>query len=72
MSDLEIKNLSDRELLILINEKLSQVCHKVDRHNKIILGNGVPGLRAQVWAMWGIFLLIATQVNWSQIARFLK
>jgi hypothetical protein len=57
MTDIEIHAKSDRELLILVVEKLNTMCDKVKRLDKSVHGNGLPGIRAQVWVLWGIFVV---------------
>jgi hypothetical protein len=55
MDDIELHAKSDRELLILAVEKLNTMCHRVNKLDRAVHGNGVPGLKAQVWVLWGIF-----------------
>lgn len=54
--DIRLEAKSDRELLIMLVDKLNHVCGKVDRHDKWLAGNGTPGLRFQVWVLWACFV----------------
>lgn len=58
MTDLDINAKTDRELLIMVVDKLNHMCNKVDRHDKWINGNGVPGAKLQVWVLWAVFIAI--------------
>jgi len=54
--DIRLEAKSDRELLIMLVDKLNHVCGKVDKHDKWLSGNGTPGLRFQVWVLWASFI----------------
>ena len=58
MTDIDISAKTDRELLIIAVEKLNNVCAKVERHDKWIHGNGIPGAKFQVWLMWAVFVFV--------------
>jgi len=62
MTDLDINAKTDRELLIMAIDKLNYVCSKVERHDKWLAGNGLPGIRFQVWVLWGVFIAVLTKV----------
>jgi uncharacterized membrane protein len=51
---------SDMEV---IKSEQRHLCSKVSRHDKLLLGNGVPGIKAQVWVMWGILVLVVTKAS---------
>lgn len=55
MTDLELHSKTDRELLLLAVLKLNETCRAVERHERILEGNGKPGIKAQVRWMWLIF-----------------
>lgn len=61
-TELEIQAKSDRELLIMMVDKLNTSCRLVEKHDKWINGNGIPGAKFQVWVMWGVFIAIAIKV----------
>jgi hypothetical protein len=62
MTDLDINAKTDRELLIMVVDKLNNICNRVDRHDKWLSGNGVPGMRFQVWVLWFVFLAVLGKV----------
>jgi hypothetical protein len=56
MTDIDITAKSDRELLIMVVDKLNSIERLAYRHNKWIEGNGLPGARFQLWVLWTAFL----------------
>ena len=65
MTDLDINAKTDRELLIMVVDKLNSICNRVDKHDKWLAGNGTPGLRFQVWVLWCVFLAVLGKV-WAK------
>ena len=65
MTDLDINAKTDRELLIMVVDKLNSICNRVDKHDKWLAGNGTPGLRFQVWVLWAVFLAVIGKV-WAR------
>ena len=65
MTDLDISAKSDRELLIMVVDKLNNICNKVERHDKWLSGNGIPGMRFQVWVLWAVFLAVVGKL-WAK------
>ena len=50
----EIKRIHDAII------RLEPVCEKVEKHEKWIHGNGVPGARTQLYVLWGFFIVLGT------------
>ena len=51
------------ELLRQISERLTRIEVKLDtaceinrKHDKVLYGNGTPGIRTQVYILWGLLL----------------
>jgi len=47
-----LDNLTDRELLILAVQSMNTLAERQGIHDKVIFGNGWPGLKAQVFWLW--------------------
>ncbi len=62
MNDIELHAKTDRELLIMVVDKLNGVCNSVVKHEKTLAGNGVPGLVFQVRVMWAAFISLLVYV----------
>ena len=60
--DIRLEAKSDRELLIMLVDKLNHVCGKVDKHDRWLAGNGVPGIRTQVYIMWAVFIFLGSAI----------
>ena len=60
MTEIELHAKSDRELLLLAVQKLNAVCPLVEKHEKFIYGNGTPGVRTQVYILWGCFVIVGS------------
>jgi hypothetical protein len=61
-TDLEVHAKSDRELLIMLVSKMNNSCKILEKHDKWINGNGIPGAKFQVWVMWAVFIALAVKV----------
>ena len=61
-TELEIEAKSDRELLIMMVDKLNNSCRLLEKHDKWINGNGKPGAKFQIWVMWAVFIALAVKV----------
>ncbi len=61
-TELEIEAKSDRELLIMMVDKLNSSCRLLEKHDKWINGNGKPGAKVQIWVMWAVFIALAVKV----------
>lgn len=60
MSDnIDISAKTDRELLIMVVDKLNGLCGKVVKLDKTVHGNGKPGLQTHVLLLWVSILIIA-------------
>lgn len=66
--DIDIHAKSDRELLIMVVNKLNGMCDSVEKHERTLYNNGF-GIAAQVrvlWILalgiWSIFLVWARKV----------
>lgn len=62
MTDIEIAAKSERDLLIMLIDRTNSACTLLEKHDKWINGNGVPGARFQVWVMWAVFLALIVKV----------
>lgn len=62
MTDIEINAKTDRELLIMIADKLNTTCDKVDNVAAWKEGNGTPGAQFQLRVMWACFIAIAVKL----------
>jgi hypothetical protein len=51
-AQLPLEKLSDRELLLLACQTLNALCDRQDTHDKVLFGNGMPGLKSQVLFLW--------------------
>lgn len=40
--------------------RLEPFCDKVEKHDKWIHGNGIPGARTQLYILWGVFVVLGT------------
>lgn len=62
MTDIDIRAKSDRELLIMLVDKVNTTCKLVENHDKWINGNGLPGAKLKMWLMWAVFVAIAIKI----------
>lgn len=62
MDDIELTAKTDRELLIILVEKVNASCKKLEKHDLWINGNGIPGARFQVYVLWAVFIGILIKV----------
>ena len=60
MTDIELHAKSDRELLIMLVDKVNTSCAIIQKHDKSLYGNGLPGLVFQAFALWICVALLAT------------
>jgi len=51
-NEIDVSAKTDRELLIMVVDKLNSVCSKVNKVDKAVHGNGVIGLKTQVLILW--------------------
>ena len=57
--ELDITAKTDRELLIMVVDKLNSVCSKVNKVDKAVHGNGRPGLQTHVMLLWVMVIVMA-------------
>jgi hypothetical protein len=50
---------TDRELLIMVVDRLNSVCLKVNKVDKAVHGNGKPGLQTHVMLLWVMVIVMA-------------
>jgi len=62
MNDIDINAKTDRELLIMVVEKLNAVCHEQKKIDRWVHGNGVPGAKFQLYILWAVFLAILAKL----------
>lgn len=55
---IEVKAASDREILIMVVDKLNDICDTTKQTHKAVYGNGVPGLKTQVLLIWLVIALM--------------
>ena len=62
MTDIELHAKTDRELLIMVVDKLNTLAELVGKHEKCLAGNGWPGLKFQVRVMWAAFISLLVYI----------
>ena len=55
MTDIDISAKTDRELLIMVVDKLNTMCNRVDKHDKALYNNGYGAL-FQIRMLWTLAL----------------
>ena len=62
-----IASLDTKVAVILAEQRHLLVM--VAKHDRWLSGNGFPGMRAQMWGMWAMVALFATQIDWKEVMR---
>jgi len=62
MTDINIEAKSDRELLILICQRVNKTCQEVEGLRQTVYGNGVGGLVNRVAMIWWVGLGVVSVV----------
>lgn len=67
MTDIELHAKTDRELLVMAVTKLNESCRMLERHEKILEGNGRMGLKSQV----RLLMILASGI-WAVVLIYIK
>ena len=70
MNDIDIRGMSDHDIIVMMAQKLNDHCDIVTKHEKTLYNNGY-GIATQVkilWLVacgsWGVFLVLLSKVGW--------
>lgn len=62
MDDLDLNAKSDRELLLMVAQRLNSTCEEVHSLKRWRDGNGWPGAKFQIAVMWAVFIFFAVKI----------